>query len=76
MVHPWNHEETVVALYVGSTTHKIEDAVVIIDAVKRRDGGVALAVVLQQLSAAPEKIAQIRISGFGGAVIDAIGHRY
>jgi hypothetical protein len=55
-VHSGSHEEPVRVPYVGRASHKIQDAVVIVDAAKRRYRGVSPSVVLQQLSSTAKEI--------------------
>src|SRR5580704_4715918 len=76
MVHPGGHEEAVEVSYIRGTSHKSQDAVVVVDAVQRRYRGVTPAVVLQQLSATVKEIPQIRVCGPGDAVINVIGERH
>src|SRR5580658_9293283 len=72
MVHPGSHEEAIEVPHAGRASHKIENAVVVNDATKRRNRRVTPTVVLQQFSATAKEISQIRIGGPGYAVIDTV----
>src|SRR5580700_8302310 len=72
MVHPGRHEEAVEVPHAGWASHKIENAVVVADAAKRRNRRVTPAVVLQQFSATAKEVLQVRIGGPGYAVIDTV----
>ena len=61
MGHSGNHKQPVGTAHLRRAAERVRDAVVVIDAVQRRDQIVVPSVILNQLAAMPEERLEIRI---------------
>ena len=76
MPHAWNHEEPVVVFDLVDAAHRIEDALVILDAAAGRNLLVRPPMVLKEFSAVREERFQIRIHRVNHAVLDFVYQRH
>src|SRR5437667_189151 len=54
MVHARRHEQSIRSVHLAGSTHRLQHAGVVVDAVVRGNAGIAPPVILQQLAAAGE----------------------